>query len=40
MNLPVSPLKEQLESYEILEREKDAVRVQKIKEAFFNGSGH
>ena len=38
MNLPVSPLKEQLVSYEALGREKDSARVQKIKEAIKGGA--
>lgn len=33
MDLPVSPLKEQLASYEAFARGKDSVRVRKIKEA-------
>ena len=33
MDLPVSPLKKQLDSYKNLGREKDSIRVQKIKEA-------
>ncbi|MFH1774728.1 MAG: hypothetical protein ABH874_07215 [Methanobacteriota archaeon] len=33
MNLPVSPLKEQLKSYKFRGRKKDSIRVQRIKEA-------
>jgi hypothetical protein len=36
MKIPVSPLKEQLKSYQKLNRKKDLIRVQKIKEALKN----
>jgi predicted nucleotidyltransferase len=38
MGIPVSPLKEQLKSYQKLNRKKDLIRVQKIKDALKNHS--